>query len=189
MRSCLRRSPRPLSLPIAVPSASGTFSGANENPPNGSLGTGVGFVYFDDVANTLRVAASFSGLTTVSVAAHIHCCAAPGSNIGVATTTPSFVGFPTGVTSGSFDQTYDMGQSSTWNATFVTANGGTTAAAAAAPKIGLDQGRAYMNIHTLQMPGGEIRANLAPVPEPSTLGLGPLALASLFLIRKRSVRS
>jgi hypothetical protein len=37
---------------------------------------------------TLRVEASFSGLLGNVTAAHIHCCTAPGSNVGVATMTP-----------------------------------------------------------------------------------------------------
>jgi hypothetical protein len=44
-----------------------------------------------------------------------------------------------------------------------------------------DLGVAYFNIHTTLNPGGEIRGNLAAIPEPSTVvfvlsGLGLIAL-------------
>src|SRR3954464_4732249 len=77
------------------------LSGANESPANASAGTGSVRVTIDEVANTMRVEATFSGLTGTSTASHIHCCTAiPFSGTaGVATTTPNFAGFPLGVTS------------------------------------------------------------------------------------------
>ena len=79
-----------------------TLSGPNEAPPNASPGTGTSLVTYDDVAHTLRVEASFSGLIGTTTAAHIHApTAVPFTGtIGVATQTPSFSGFPLGVTSG-----------------------------------------------------------------------------------------
>ena len=64
----------------------------------------------DDAAFTMRVESTFSGLTGITTASHIHCCTAVASTgtAGVATQTPSFVGFPLGVTSGTFDSTFDM---------------------------------------------------------------------------------
>jgi hypothetical protein len=44
----------------------------------------------------------FSGLTTPNTAAHIHCCVASPGTTGVATTVPTFMGFPTGTTSGTY---------------------------------------------------------------------------------------
>ncbi len=47
-------------------------------------------------------------------------------------------------------------------------------------------GRAYLNFHTVQNPGGEIRGNLgAVVPEPSTYVLMASGLAGLGLIARR----
>src|SRR5215469_14368881 len=81
----------------------GTLAGTNENPSNASPGTGSVAVILDAAANTIRVEVTFSGLTSPTTASHIHCCeATPGANLNVmvATTTPSFTGFPLGVTSG-----------------------------------------------------------------------------------------
>src|SRR5437588_12115380 len=59
------------------------LSAANENPPTMSGGTGFATVVLDSTAQTLQVAATFSGLTSNVTAAHIHCCQmVPGTNIG-----------------------------------------------------------------------------------------------------------
>ena len=167
---------------------SGTFSGLNENPPNGSLGTGIGSVTINLVTHTMTVSANFSNLTGTVTAAHIHAPAPPGSNIGVATQTPTFSGFPSGVTSGTYSMTFDMTLASTWNAAFITANGGTPAGAEAAFANALNNGQAYFNIHTSSFTGGEIRANLALVPEPSSfmlLGVGAAGVAGAALRRRK----
>ena len=83
---------------------------------------------------------------------------------GVATTTPSFPGFPLGVTSGNFNNTFDTTLTSTYNAPFLAANGNTAAGAEAALLAGLLAGQAYFNIHTSMFPGGEIRGFLVPGP-------------------------
>src|SRR6185437_5385132 len=62
-----------------------TLSGAFENPPTVSAGTGFATVVLNTTANTLFLDVTFSGLTGTTTASHIHCCAAPGSNAGVAT--------------------------------------------------------------------------------------------------------
>jgi hypothetical protein len=110
----------------------------------------------------MTVDAAFSGLTTPNIAAHIHCCVAAPGNTGVATTVPTFTGFPTGVTSGTYSRTFDMLDLSSYNPAFVAANGGTAASAAAALLAGLEAGQAYLNIHTTTFPPGEIRGFLQP---------------------------
>src|SRR5271166_1000975 len=79
--------------------------GSSENPPTGSPGTGFAMVIVNTTLNTMEVQVTFSGLTSGDTASHIHCCTAvPGTgNAGVATTTPTFAGFPSGVTSGTYD--------------------------------------------------------------------------------------
>jgi hypothetical protein len=81
------------SVQAATFTYSATLSGANENPVVASPGTGNTVVTLNTTAHTLRVQATFSGLTSNTTAAHIHCCVAPPMNAGVATTTPSFTGF------------------------------------------------------------------------------------------------
>lgn len=156
-----------------------SLSGAAESPANASAGTGSATVVLDTTAHTLEIDVVFSDLTSGTTAAHIHCCVSPlatPSTAGVATPTPTFPGFPSGVTSGSYLQTLDLTQASSWNAAFVTANG-SVAGAEAALTQGLADGFAYLNIHSTSYPGGEIRGFL--VPEPTT---GMLLAASLAAI-------
>lgn len=172
----------PATARAAVIIYAANLSGPSEAPPNASPGTGTTFVTYNDVAHTLRVAVTFSGLTSPTTASHVHSATAvPGvGTAGVATTTPTFAGFPLGVTSGTYDNTLDLTQASSYNPAFVTANGGTTASAEAALVSGIAQGRAYLNIHTSAFPGGEIRGFLQPAPAPASLvllGTGAVALA------------
>lgn len=170
----------------AVPLTFSTIlSGSNENPVNASAGTGSAVVTFDTAAHILTLNVVFSGLTNVTTAAHIHCCIAAPGNVGVATQTPSFVGFPLGVTSGTFINTFDTSLASSWNSAFITSNGGTTAGAEAALAAGLAAGQAYFNIHTSAYPPGEIRGFLVLVPEPAAVELVGAALVGLFALRRR----
>ena len=159
--------------------------GTNEDPPNASPGVGTATVIIDTVLHTMSIDASFSGLLAPTTAAHIHCCLATPftGNVGVATQTPSFIGFPLGVTSGVFMNTYNLTLASTYNPAFVTAQGG-IAQAEAALTSGILTGRTYFNIHTSAFPQGEIRGFL--VPEPGTLALLGLAFVWLAALRRAS---
>ncbi len=137
---------------------------------------------YDNVLHTLFIDLTFSGLTGMTTASHIHAATAvPGTGTaGVATTTPYFTGFPIGVTSGSFTTTLDLTSASSYNPSYVTANGGTTATAEAALASAIAADESYLNIHTSAFPGGEIRGFLVAVPEPSGMalfGLGGALLA------------
>ena len=165
----------------AVPIYTAILDGPSESPPNASPGTGSAVVNFDTSAHTMNVNITFSGLVGMTTASHIHAATAlPGTGTaGVATTVPTFTGFPFGVTSGTYTHLFDTLDPSTYNPAFITAHGGTVAGAEAALAASLAEGRAYLNIHTNTFPGGEIRGFLV-VPEPSTLlllGWGLIGLA------------
>jgi hypothetical protein len=167
-----------------------TLTGTNESPPNASPGTGEADVFYDTTAHTLRVIVSFADLLDTTTAAHIHAPTATPftGTAGVATQVPTFINFPLGVTSGSYDHTFDTTLDSTYNPAFVTANGGTAASAEAALLGALADGKAYLNIHTTSFPAGEISGFLAPAPVPATMLLFGSGLAGLAGIRFRKNR-
>jgi CHRD domain len=173
--------------PAAAATFSASLSGTNEVPSNGSPGTGSVTALLDTTAQTLELIVSFSGLTTPDVAAHIHCCAPLGTNVGVATTIPTFAGFPLGVTSGTFDSTFSLANSTFYNPAFVTLEGG-LAQAEAALIAGIEDGQSYFNIHTTNFPGGEIRGQLEPTPLPAALPLFATGLGAMGLFGWRRKR-
>jgi hypothetical protein len=174
---------------VTVPNpANGTIVGPGMNgasEPTSSPGTGYGTVLYDDVAHLLTVDCTFSGLDTVgstgTTASHIHAA----TNLpfqgtaGVATTTPTFASFPLNVFSGTYHNVLDMTQASSWNPSYVTANGGTTATAEVAFAAALATGRSYWNIHSSKFPGGEIRGFLQFLPEPASCFLLIIGLAGI----------
>lgn len=168
----------------AVTTYFANLSGPAESPPNTSLGTGWARVDYDNVARTMRVRASFSGLTGNVTNCHIHGATAVAfaGTAGVATTTPTFPGFPAGGTSGTYDNTFNLALSSSWNAAYITANGGTTLSAESAFFTAMTAGKTYFNIHTSFVPGGEIRGFLA-IPSPGAIAM--LGLGGLVASRRR----
>src|SRR5262249_43989062 len=125
--ACLAGTPSALASSITYQAL---LSGPNESPATPSPGTGIAEVTIDDTLLSIRIEATFSGLLAPSTAAHIHCCTAVAGTgtAGVATAVPAFPGFPLGVTSGSYDQTFDLTMPLIYNPAFVTAQGSLTAA-------------------------------------------------------------
>ena len=148
-----------------------TLLGSNEVPPNAS--PAFGFITVDLHADmiTLDVMETFSGLVAAASAAHIHCCAPAGTNAPVALPFLAAEGFPSGSTSGTFNHTFNL----------TTDLSGITAAAFVA---GLETGNTYANIHDSVFPGGEIRGQLAAVPEPNTCVVLAGCLLALGLLRR-----
>lgn len=165
-----------------------SLSGAAEDPPNASPGTGSATVTYDGATKTLRVEITFSDLLGPTTVAHIHApTALPGAGvIGVAVQPGTLTGFPAGVTSGVFDETIDLANPANYTAAFLTLFGGTAAGAEAGLISAILGGKAYVNVHTSLFPAGEIRGFLAPVgsaiPEPGAwammAGLGLCGLAA-----------
>jgi len=146
----------------------------------GATGTGSGTVNYDDVAHTVSLQGSWSGLSGNTTISHIHLPTATPftGTAGVVITPGNLPSFPAGVTAGSYSMSFDMTQASTYPAAFITANGGTTAGAEAAVFTAFNEGRAYWNIHTSTFGGGEIRGFTTLVPEPSSLALAGLGIAA-----------
>ena len=164
-----------------------TLTGPAEFPINNSPGIGDAIVTLDLDVFTMRVQVNFSGLTGTTTASHIHApTTMPFDGVAsVATTTPTFPNFPLGVTSGTYDQTFDLTLASSFNPAFVTANGGSVSASAAALIAAIEDGKSYLNIHTSTFGGGEIRGFLAPIPEPTTISLFGLGAVSVLLVVRR----
>jgi hypothetical protein len=158
------------------------LSGPSEVPPNSSPGTGFAILEFNTLTHILHINVTFSGLIGTTTASHIHAptAVAGAGTAGVATQVPRFVDFPVGVTSGSYDHTFDTSQDSFYNPAFLNANGGTALAAEAVLISSLAAGTAYLNIHTTFAPGGEIRGFLTAVPEPSSVVMMGLGIAGLM---------
>jgi hypothetical protein len=77
----------PLTDAAAVLLFSATLSGANEDPPVPSTGTGSALVTYDDLTHVLAVHVSFADLVGTTTVTHIHAptAVAGAGNVGVAT--------------------------------------------------------------------------------------------------------
>ena len=157
-----------LSVSIAVAQAQSSFtvmlSGAEEFPANNSPATGSGTLTLNP-NNSLTYNITYSGLSGDWSANHIHGPAGRGTNASVIFTlnhTPS-------------------------GSTHAGTLSGTTPILTAPQISALQNEFWYVNIHsTPNFAGGEIRGQIVPVPEPSTLALLGLGAGSVgWWIRRR----
>jgi CHRD domain len=151
-----------------------SLDGAQTVPPTGSLATGFGTVTVDSATHLLTFQVSWSNLAANPIGLHVHCCAPVGAN---GMNAINFGGSPS--TSGVFVQTVDLTVAALYTAPFLAAHGGTAAQAEADLLANLAAGSAYLDINNLSFGTGEIRGQLAAVPESATVLLLAAGLASV----------
>lgn len=119
------------------------------------------------------------------VAAHIHASATPFVPPATAGVVWGFFGAPFN-NNNPADQVntpFVNGVGGTFTGTWNLAEGNNTTLAAQLPNI--LAGRSYINFHTTQFGGGEIRGAIVLTPEPSTAVLLGIGLAGAFAVRRR----
>lgn len=169
----------------ALVTFSATLSGSNQNPANSSNATGTALLTLDTVANTYDVNLSVMNLdpATLTNAAglspvHIH-RGAPGDNGPILSDL------------GGLANRTDFG---TLGFTYV-GTGLPVNVLDATTQSELLRGNTYINVHTSEFSGGEIRGQLiraSAVPEPNAmlaLGLGAVGLTGYQIRRRRTTRS
>ncbi len=172
-----------LAAGLALPMVSGAVTkvytlnldGTQEVAPNMSPAAGSAQITVDDTADTISFVLTAFTLQGTFANAHIHGQALPGSNAGVVFGMLSNADAFGPVTVGSFmiPNSYALV--------------GSNKASSAADAINAAPWLYYVNLHTSAYPGGEIRGQLAPVPEPSTyaLLLGGLGVVGFLAARRR----
>jgi hypothetical protein len=170
-----------------------SLTGLDQSPPNASPATASATLTLDLDLVTLRVQIDFSGLTGTTTALNLR---APtdvpfAGTAGIALQTPSFAEFPLGVTSGTYDRTFDLTQADSYNPAFLATHGGFISLALSELDSAMDESRAYLQIETTTFPGGEIRGFVIDAaeaaPEPSSFALMGLG-ATALIARRRSRR-
>ncbi|MBI3782068.1 MAG: CHRD domain-containing protein, partial [Deltaproteobacteria bacterium] len=116
------------------------INGAQETPPTGSSGAGFGTFTLDTVAHTLDYNITFGGIPSAELAAHIH--------------GPAGLGIPAGVLFG-----LPLGSPKV----------GTLTGLSPGDESNFLAGLTYVNIHTIDFPGGEIRGQLIPLHDSAVI--------------------
>ena len=143
------------------------MTGQKEVPSNTSTASGTCIGTYNSSTNILNFTMMFNGLAAPTTAGHFHGPAPAGTNASVVI---GFAGFPTGVTSGMYSNSYILSP---------------------AQEIQFLSGLWYINVHNAVYPGGELRGQLtegtlvgncgASVPTMSQWSLIILCLLSLAI--------
>lgn len=175
-----------LAMPATAASYVASLDGSQQFPTP-VITPASGVAALSVVGDMLNVSVTYTNLQAPITIGHIHCCAPVGANAGVAIDfePPEL---PADL-SGSFMRSFNLLDMSSYTGGFLAANGGTAAGAKAALLLAFDQERAYVNIHTSLFPAGEIRGQIAAVPEPGSwaLMIGGFGLVGLSLRRRAAV--
>lgn len=194
----------------AITTLTATLENSQENPPVGTVSTplltstgaprptsfGSATFVINDPMTSMSFQAvinniDFTGLQTATdvndnlVSGHIHAPAPRGSNAGVVW---GFFGSPL----------HDNNPNDVVTTPFATGVGGTISGKWDAPEgnnttfaaqlNNILAGLSYINIHTTQFGGGEIRGQITVVPEPETYALMLAGLGAGLLARRRRAR-
>jgi len=168
-----------LVLPMVSDAATQVYTfnldATQEVPSNASQAAGSAQITVDDSLDTISFVLTAFTLQGTFSNAHIHGPALPGSNAPVVFGLLSNADASGPVTVGSFSipNSYALV--------------GSNKASAFADAINAAPWLYYVNLHTSAFPGGEIRGQLAPVPEPTTSAmlLGGLGLVGFLAARRR----
>jgi len=143
------------------------------SPTAGRTGSGIGTLTLSGTVLSFDI--TFTGLSSTFGADHIH-----GPAAATPSTTASVI-YPLQ----SFTTTSDGGHAGTivGSVSLVPLQNG--AYTVAQQLFDLNNGLWYVNVHTATFGGGEIRGQILPVPEPSTLALAGLGLGGLLFWKLR----
>ncbi len=175
------------------------LTGSQETTPNSSTATGFGTFVLNDAQTNLSMDVTvqgidFTGTQTADpldnlIAAHIHAGPGTGPN-------PGLPGTNGGVVWGFFGLPFNDTDLDVVVTPFATGVGGTvvgnwdlnegnnTTLTLQIPNI--LAGRSYINFHTTEFPGGEIRGQLVATPLPASLAIWGLgAVGAGYVVRRR----
>ncbi len=132
------------------------LTGAQEVPRVDTSARGFSTLWLDEDTNTITVSLLFAGLSSTETAAQIQGPALPGANAGV------FLPLPAG---NFLDQRFTItDEQEGW----------------------IKSGLAYINVHSIKNPEGEIRGQFAEAaPEPATIALVASGIGLAFFARRK----